>query len=207
MPPRRSGEEERDQLLSADYRRRCDPLCTLVQLKQLRHNTEPAPPAYGRYVALRAEVPEEDMEWYIEGPDGDLMEHFGFSPPRGSAGRSRRQRKEEEYMERVRRGVLRGGYVEEPRRSRVDFEEKMDVAAVGTHGGLRWESPSTSRPAFIVFKAADAAVWELKDIRPPMYDGNPLNLDRFLEKLHDWMMTVTEDMDPATAEKHVFKQF
>ena len=135
MPPRRSGEEERDQLLSADYRRRCDPLCTLVQLKQQRHNTEPAPPAYGRYVALRAEVPEEDMEWYIEGPNGDLMEHFGFSPPRGSACWSRRQRKEEEYMERVRRGVLRGGYVEEPRRSRVDFEERFGCGSRGNPRG------------------------------------------------------------------------
>ena len=38
----------------------------------------------------------------------------------------------------------------------------------------------------MVSKAADAAVWEdLKDIKPPMYDGNPLNLDRFLEKLDD----------------------
>ena len=36
----------------------------------------------------------------------------------------------------------------------------------------------------MVSKVADAAVWEdLKDIKPPMYDGNPLNLDRFLEKL------------------------
>ena len=27
-----------------------------------------------------------------------------------------------------------------------------------------------------------------------MYDGNPLDLDRLLEKLDDWEMTVTEDM-------------
>ena len=60
----------------------------------------------------------------------------------------------------------------------------------------------------MVSKAADAAVWEdLKDIKPPTYDGNPLNLDRFLEKLDDWGMTVTEDMDPAEAEKYVIKQF
>ena len=33
--------------------------------------------------------------------------------------------------------------------------------------GRWWEPPSTSRPAFVVSKAADAAVWEdLKDIRP-----------------------------------------
>ena len=60
----------------------------------------------------------------------------------------------------------------------------------------------------MVSKAADAAVWEdLKDIKPPTYDGNPFNLDRFLEKLDDWGMTVTEDMDPADAEKYVFKRF
>ena len=40
-----------------------------------------------------------------------------------------------------------------------------------------------------------------------MYDGNPLNLDRFLEKLDDWGATVTEDMDPADAERYVFKRF
>ena len=38
----------------------------------------------------------------------------------------------------------------------------------------------------MVSKAADAAVWEdLKDIKPPTYNGNPLNLDRFLENLDD----------------------
>ena len=60
----------------------------------------------------------------------------------------------------------------------------------------------------MVSKAADAAVWEdPKDIKPPTYDGNPLNLDGFLEKLDNWGMTVTEDMDPAEAEKYVFKRF
>ena len=99
-------------------------------------------------------------------------------------------------------------YMEEPRRSHMDTAEEMEVAAVGVRGGRRWEPRSTSRPAFMVPKAADAAVWEdLKDIKPPMYDGNPLNLDRFLEKLDDWGMTVTEDMDPAEAEKYVFKRF
>ena len=67
---------------------------------------------------------------------------------------------------------------------------------------------STSRPEFMVFKAADAAVWDdLKDIRRPFYDRQPLNLDRFLEELDNWGMTVTEDMDPAAAEKCVFKRF
>ena len=81
------------------------------------------------------------------------------------------------------------------------------MAAGGVRGGRPWEPRSTSRPAFMVSKAADAAVWEdRKDIKPPTYDGNPLNLDRFLEKLEDWGMTVTEDMDPAEAEKYVFKR-
>ena len=60
----------------------------------------------------------------------------------------------------------------------------------------------------MVSEATDAAVWEdPKDIKPPTYDGNPLNLDCFLEKLDDTGMTVTEDMDPAEAEKYVFKRF
>ena len=99
-------------------------------------------------------------------------------------------------------------YVEEPRRSHRDSMEEMDVAAVGVRGRGRWEPRSTSRPAFMVSKAADAAVWEdLKDIKPPMYDGNPLNLDRFLEKLDDWGLAVTEDQPPADAERYVFKRF
>ena len=53
----------------------------------------------------------------------------------------------------------------------------------------------------MISKDADAAVWEdLKDIKP-------LHLDRFLEKLNDWGMTVTEDMDLADAEKYVFTWF
>ena len=48
----------------------------------------------------------------------------------------------------------------------------MDSAAVGTHGGRRWERRLISQPSFMVSKAADAAVWEdLKDNSPPMYDG------------------------------------
>ena len=130
-------------------------------------------------------MPEEDTEWDLLGPDGDPMEDFGISPTRESA--SRRRRQDAECMEGVRRGVLGGAYVEEPRRGQLDFEEEMDMAAVGTHGGRRWEPRSTSRPAFMVPNATDAAVWEdLKDIRHPLHDGNPLNLDRFLEKLDDW---------------------
>ena len=40
-----------------------------------------------------------------------------------------------------------------------------------------------------------------------MYNGNTLNLDRLMEKLDAWGMTVTEDMDPAAAEKYVPKRF
>ena len=60
-------------------------------------------------------------------------------------------------MEGVRRGVLGGAYVEELRRSRVDIEEEMDVAAVETHGGCRWEPRSSSRPCS----------WSLRPRTPP----------------------------------------
>ena len=111
-------------------------------------------------------------------------------------------------MEGVRREHLGSAYMEEPRRSYMDTVEEMEVAAVGVRGGRQWVPPSTSPPAFMVSKAADAAVWEdLKDIKPPTYNGNPLNLDRFLEKLEDWGMTVTENMDPVDAKRYVFKRF
>ena len=206
MPPRRSREEERAEWLSADYHRHPDPLWTPVQPKRPRHALEPAPAAYGRYRALRDEVPEADMEWDLEGPDGDPIEDFGISPTRGSA--TRRRWEEEEYTEGVRRGIVGGANVEEPRRSRLDLEEEMDVAAVGTRRRRRWEPRSTLGRAFMVSKVADAAVRkDLNDPRPPMYDGNPLNLDRFLENLNDWGMTVTEDMDPAARGKYVLKRF
>ena len=152
--------------------------------------------AGGRYAGLRDEVPEGDVEWDVGEGEEDLEE------------RSRRGRDEEAYMEGVRREHLRSAYMEEPRRSHTDTVEEMEVAAVGVRGGCRWEPRWTLRPAFMVSKAADAAVWEdLENIKPPMYDGNPLNLDRFLEKLDDWEVTVTEDMDPADAERYVFKRF
>ena len=111
-------------------------------------------------------------------------------------------------MEGVRREHLGSAYMEGPRRGHMNTVEEMEVAAVGVCGGRRWEPRSTSRPVLMVSKAADAAVWEhLKNIKPPTYDGNPLNLDRFLEKLDDWGMTVTEDMHPADAEKYVFQRF
>ena len=65
-----------------------------------------------------------------------------------------------------------------------------------------------SRLAFLVSKDADAPLLQdLKDIPPPMYNGNPLNLDCFLEKLDNLGRTVNEDMDPAQAEKYVPKMF
>ena len=151
------------------------------------------------------------MEWDIGGGEEDL-EKFGITAPRGvrreAAEGSRRRRDEEAYIEEVPREHLGSAYMEEPRRGHMDTAEEMEVAAVGVRGGRRWEPWSTSRPAFMVAKAADAAVWEdLKDIKPPTYDGSPLNLDRFLEKLDDWGMTVTEDTDPGEAEKCVFKRF
>ena len=170
--------------------------------------------AGGRYGGLRDEVPRGDVEWDVGGGEHlDLdLEEFDISPPRGvrrkAAERSRRRRDEEAYMEGVRREHLGSAYMEEPRRGHADTREEMEVAAVGVRGRGRWEPRSTSRPAFMVSKAADAAVWEdLKIIKPPMYDGNPLNLNRFLEKLDDWGVTVTEDMDPADAEKYVFRGF
>ena len=98
--------------------------------------------------------------------------------------------------------------MEEPRCTRVDIEEKMDMAADRTHGRRRWEPRLTSRRAFMVSKAAVAAVLgDLRDIRQIMCNGNHLNLNRFFRKLDVSEMTVTEDMDPAQAEKYVLKQF
>ena len=214
VPPGSGSEDWRDEWLSAEYRNRRAPPRTPVRPRRPAPAQEPIPMAGGRYGGLRDEVPRGDVEWDVgEGEDLDLdLEEFDISPPRGvrreAAERSRRRRDEEAYMEGVRREHLGSAYMEEPRCSHRDTMEEMDVAAVGVRGRGRWEPRSTSRPAFMVSKAADAAVWEdLKDIKPPMYDGNPLNLDRFSEKLDDWGVTVTEDMHPADAEKYVFRRF
>ena len=111
------------------------------------------------------------MEWDVGGGK-ERLEEFGITPPRGvrreAAKRSHRRSDEEVYMEGVRREHLGSAYMEEPRRSHMDTAEEMQVAAVGVCGGRRWEPRSTSRPAFMVSKAADAAVWEdLKGIKPP----------------------------------------
>ena len=210
--PSGSGSEEwRDEWLSSEYHSRRAPPRTPIRLRRPPPVPEPIPTAGGRYGGLRDEVPGGDVEWDIGGGEEDL-EEFGITSPRGvrreAAERSCRRRDEEAYMEGVRREHFGSAYMEEPRRGHMDTAEEMEVAAVGVRGGYHWEPRSTSRPVIMVSKAGDAAVWEdLKDIKPPTYDGNPLNLDRFLEKLDDWGMTVTEDMDPAEAEKYVFKRF
>ena len=73
---------------------------------------------YGWYGVLRDELTEEDIGWDIQGPDGDPMADCGTTGPRREQ-QSRQHREEEEYMEGVRRRVLRPAYVEEPCRSRV----------------------------------------------------------------------------------------
>ena len=208
VPPGTGSEDWRDEWLSAEHCNRCAPPRAPVRPRRPAPAPEPIFIAGGRYGGLRDEVPRGDVEWDVgEGEDLDLdLEECDISPPRGvrreAAERSRQRRDEDAYMEAVR---TRLGYMEEPRRSHRDSMEEMDVAAVGVRGRRRWEPRSTLRPAFMVSKAADAAVWEdLKDIKPPMYDSNPLNLDRFLEKLDDWGLTVSEDLPPADAERYVF---
>ena len=210
--PSGSGSEEWcDEWLSAECHSRRAPLRTPVRPPRPAPVPEPIPTAGGRYGGLRDEVPGGDVEWDIGGGEEDL-EEFGITPPRGvrreAAERNSRRRDGEAYMEGVRREHLGSAYMEELRRGHMDTAEEMEVAAVGGRGERRWEPRSTSRPAFMVSRAADATVSEdLKDIKPPTYDGNPLNLAFFLEKLDDWGMTVTEDMHPAEAEKYVFKRF
>ena len=203
--PSGSGSEEwRDEWLSAEYHSRCAPLRTPVRPRRPASDPERTPTAGGRYGGLRDEVSGGDVEWDIGGGEEDL-EKFGTTPPRGvrreAPERSRWRRHVEAYMEGVRREHFGSAYMEESRRGHMDTAEEMEVAAVGVRGGRRWEPRSTSRPAIMVSKAADAAVWEhVKDIKPPKYYGNPLNLDRFLVKLDDWGMTLTEDMDRAEAK-------
>ena len=107
MPLRRSGDAECVEWLNPDYRRRRDQLRTPAHPKRSRHTPEPARGAYGQYGALRDEIPEEDMDWGIDGPDGDPMEDFGITAAREErlepASRSSRHREEEEYMEGIHR--------------------------------------------------------------------------------------------------------
>ena len=124
------------------------------------------------------------MKWDVGGGEEDL-EKFGIPLSRGvrqeAPERSSRRRDEEVCMEGVQREHLGSAYMEEPQRSHMDTAEEMEVAAVGVRGGHRWEPRSTSRPAFMVSKAADAAVWEdLKDIKPPKARWQPPQPGLFL---------------------------
>ena len=161
VPPASGSGEWRDEWLSAEYHSRRAPLRTLVRPRRPAPVPEPIPMAGGRYGGLRDEVPGGDVEWDIGG-GGEDLEEFGITPPhgvrRGAAERSRRRRDEEAYMEGVRREHFGSAYMEEPRRGHMNTAEEMEVAAVGVRGGRRWEPRSTSRPPFMVSKAADAAV-------------------------------------------------
>ena len=166
--PGSGSEEWRDEWLSAEYHNRRAPLRTPVRPQRPAPVPEPVPTAGGRYGGLRDEVPGGVVEWDVDRGEEDL-EELGITLMRGvrreAAERSRWRRDEEVYMEGVRREHLGSAYMEEPRRSHMDTAEEMEVAAVGVRGGRRWEPRLTSRPGFMVSKAADAAVWEdLKDI-------------------------------------------
>ena len=180
VPPGSGSENLRDEWLSAENHNRRAPPRTPVRPRRPAPAPEPIPTAVGRYGGLKDEVPRGDVEWDVGGgEDLDLdPEEFDISPPRGvrweAAERSRRRRDEEAYMEGVRREHLGSAYMEEPRRSHVDIGEEMEVAAVGVRGRGRWEPRSTSRPAFMVSKAADAAVWEdLRTSSPPCTMATP----------------------------------
>ena len=102
------------------------------------------------------------------------MEDFGIIPPRRvlRGHRQDRDADSEEYMDGVRHGLLGDAYVPSQARHSSDDADEMDVRAVGVGGGCRWEPrPRTwepRRPAFLMCKTAEGAVWEdLKDIRPP----------------------------------------
>ena len=162
VPPGSGSEEWRAEWLRAEYHNRRAPPQAPVRPRRPAPAPEPIPMVGGRYGGLRDEVPGGDVEWNVGGGEEDL-EEFGITPPRGvrreAAERSRRRRDEEAYMEGVRREHLGSAYMEEPRRSHTDSVEEMEVAAVAVRGGRRWEPRWTSRPAFMVSKAADAAVW------------------------------------------------
>ena len=136
------------------------------------------------------------MDCNLEGPGRDPMEDFGISQPRGSASRSCRPREEEEYMEGVRQGVLGGAYVEDLRCSHLDFEEEMDVAAVGTHQGPPvGTSVDLATGVHGLQGRGRHRAGRPEGHQAPMYDGNPFNLDSFLERLDNSGMTVTEDRE------------
>ena len=138
LPPGSGSENWRDEWLSAEYHNRRAPQRTPVCPRRPAPAQEPNPMAGGRYGGLRDEVHGGDVDWDVGGGEADL-EEFGITPPRGvrweTAERSRRRRDVEAYMEGVRREHLGSAYMEEPRRSRTDTVEEMELAAVGVHGG------------------------------------------------------------------------
>ena len=170
VPSGSGSEERRDEWLSAEYHSRCAPLRTPVRPRRPAPVPKPTPMGGVRYGGLRDEVPRRDVGWDIGGGEEDL-EEFGITPPRKvqreAAERSWRRRDEEAYMEGVRREHFGSAYMEEPRRGHMDTAEEMEVAAVGDSGGRRWEPQLTSRPAFMVSKAAAAAVWEEPNDKNP----------------------------------------
>ena len=103
VPPRRSSEVERDERLSADYHRWREPLHTSVQPEPPRQAREPAPRAYGRYGALRDEVPEEDMDMTSRVPMETPWRTSGSAhpgdQPAGAAGNTRRRSTWKAYVD------------------------------------------------------------------------------------------------------------
>ena len=180
VPPGSGSEEWRDEWLSAEYHNRRAPPRTLVRPRRPAPVPEPIPMAGGQYGGLRDQVPGGDVGWDVGAGEEDL-EDFGITPPRGvqrEAAESSCPRLDEEvYMEGVPRAHLGSAYMEEPRVATWIPRRRWEWQP--------WESlgdadGNLGRPP------ADAAVWEdLKDIKPSTYDGNPLNLDRFFEKLEN----------------------
>ena len=70
--------------------------------------------AYGGYGVFKDEVPKKDMEWDLRGDDRAPIEDCGITPNRregpNEASWSRWDRKAEEYMDFVRRGLLWEAY-------------------------------------------------------------------------------------------------
>ena len=112
-PPCTCGSDgELDELLRADYKTSYGPLHSPPDSSRQGRAPEPAPSAYGPYGVLIDEAPDEDTELDIKRDDGDAMDDFGITPPRGErregANRRHQEREEEEYMVGVHRGVLGG---------------------------------------------------------------------------------------------------
>ena len=188
MPQKRIGDEETDKWLSADYRRRRDSLRTLVQPKRPRHAPERCTERCGmrswrRTWSGTSSVPITPP-WRI-----------CQSEPRATRGTRVHGRR-----------VLSSPW----RRERGGGAAQPLGHQGGDERGSRGNPRVTLVGTFVNFMAGGHGLEGRgcrHDIRPHMYDGDPLNLGRLLERLDDWGMTVTEDMDPAAVEKYVFKRF